>query len=135
MKLTLSFSPSRFLYMNKMLRQKCKYLENEKSFYDGIKSIFHLFWKAFIKANKKFFWRWECDFKWVSRKLHFIAFRKGKKKSSIHTAFSFPVIQIHFTSQIKNKNWQTKLWRWAFRRFGLVFSRGLKVNIPYWEVF
>ena len=37
-------------------RQKFKYLENEKSFEDEIKSIFHLFWKAISEANNKVFW-------------------------------------------------------------------------------
>ena len=41
--------------MTKKLRQKFKYLENEKNFYDEIKSIFHHFYKAFIEANKKNF--------------------------------------------------------------------------------
>ena len=44
--------------MTKMSRQKSKYLENEKSFQDEIKSIFHHFEKDFIEANKnKFFGR------------------------------------------------------------------------------
>ena len=30
--------------------QKPKYLENEKSFLDEIKSIFHYFWRAFNEA-------------------------------------------------------------------------------------
>ena len=34
-------------------RQKFKYFENEKSFYDEIENIFHHFWRAIIKANKK----------------------------------------------------------------------------------
>ena len=41
--------------MNKKSRQKVKYLENEKSFKDEIKSIFHHFLKAFIEANKAIF--------------------------------------------------------------------------------
>ena len=28
--------------------QKCEYLENEKSFLDELKNIFHSFWKAII---------------------------------------------------------------------------------------
>ena len=48
--------------MSKKSRQKFKYLENEKSFEDEIKSIFHYFWRT-IKANKKNFWGWEPDFK------------------------------------------------------------------------
>ena len=44
--------------MPKKSRQKFKYLENEKSFYDEIKSIFHNFWRAIIEANnKKFYWK------------------------------------------------------------------------------
>ena len=40
--------------MIKKSRQKCKYLENEKSFYDEIKSIYHV-GGAIIEANN-FFW-------------------------------------------------------------------------------
>ena len=45
--------------MPKKSRQKFKYLENEKSFYDEIKSIFHQFWRAIIEANKQFFFESE----------------------------------------------------------------------------
>ena len=49
--------------MIKKSRQKFKYLDNEKSFYDELKSIFHHFQSAFIEANKTFFfsfgWWWE----------------------------------------------------------------------------
>ena len=41
--------------MIKKSRQKFKYLDNEKSFYDELKSIFHHFQSAFIEANKTFF--------------------------------------------------------------------------------
>ena len=42
--------------------QKCKYLKDEKSFPNKLKSIFHHFWRAFIEKNfKKFGW-WESDF-------------------------------------------------------------------------
>ena len=41
--------------MSKNSRQKFKYLQNEKSFYDEIKTIFHHFWRAIIEANKTFF--------------------------------------------------------------------------------
>ena len=41
--------------MTKKSRQKFKHPENEKSFEDKIKNIFHHFWKAIIKANKNFF--------------------------------------------------------------------------------
>ena len=41
--------------MTKMSRQKFKYLENEKSFYDEIKSIFYHFLRAIIEVNKKIF--------------------------------------------------------------------------------
>ena len=37
--------------MTKKSRQKFKYLENEKSFYDEIKSIFYHFWTTIIEAN------------------------------------------------------------------------------------
>ena len=37
--------------MTKKLLQKLRYLENEKSFEDGIKSIFHHFSRAFSQAN------------------------------------------------------------------------------------
>ena len=44
--------------MTKMSREKFKYLQKEKSFYDEIKSIFHHFYGAFIEANKKkCFWK------------------------------------------------------------------------------
>ena len=38
--------------MNKKSIQKLKYLDNEKSFYDEIKNIFHHFLMASIAANK-----------------------------------------------------------------------------------
>ena len=51
-------------YMTRKSKQKLKYLENEKSFQDEIKSIFHNFLRAFIEANEaNFFERWESDFK------------------------------------------------------------------------
>ena len=43
--------------MTKKSKQKIKYVENEKSFQDEIKSIFHLFLRAFIEANKANFFR------------------------------------------------------------------------------
>ena len=36
----------------KMGIQKCEYLENEKSFLDEIKSIFHSFWRTIIWWKK-----------------------------------------------------------------------------------
>ena len=36
-------------------RQKFKYLENKKSFYNEIKNIFHYFKRAFIELNQIFF--------------------------------------------------------------------------------
>ena len=41
--------------MTKKSRQKSKYYENEKSFCDEIKSVFHHFKRVFIEANKKNF--------------------------------------------------------------------------------
>ena len=43
MKLTLSFEPYPFCHLTKKSRQKLKYLENEKSFWGEIKSIFNHF--------------------------------------------------------------------------------------------
>ena len=40
--------------MPKKSREKFKYLLNEKSFQDEIKSIFHHFWMAIIEAKKNF---------------------------------------------------------------------------------
>ena len=51
--------------MPKKSRQKFQYLEDEKSFWDELKSIFLQFWRAIIiiDANIKFFFgRWESDF-------------------------------------------------------------------------
>ena len=41
--------------MSKDAREKFKYLDNEKSFQEEIKNIFHNFQKAVIEANKTFF--------------------------------------------------------------------------------
>ena len=41
--------------MTKKSRQKFKYYENKKSYYDEIKSIFHHFYRAFIGSNKTIF--------------------------------------------------------------------------------
>ena len=45
--------------MTKKSRQKYKYVENEKSFQDEAKSIFHQFFRS---ANKKKFGSWESNF-------------------------------------------------------------------------
>ena len=68
--INLIFLIKLFFYMNKKSRQKLKYLENEKSFCDEIKSIFHHFLMTFTNSNKverwEFFGRWEFDFQlWV----------------------------------------------------------------------
>ena len=39
--------------MPKKTRQKLKYIENEKSFQDEIKSTSHHFWRAIIETNNK----------------------------------------------------------------------------------
>ena len=44
-----------FFYISKKLRQKFRYLENEKSFSDETKSIFHHFWRDTTEANKNCF--------------------------------------------------------------------------------
>ena len=54
-----------FSYMTKKTWQKRKYLENEKSFLDEIKTNFHHFWRALNEANNNFFGRWESEFKYV----------------------------------------------------------------------
>ena len=51
----MNFEINRFLNITKKSRQIFKYLENEKSFLDEIKTIFHHFGRAIIEANKKFF--------------------------------------------------------------------------------
>ena len=48
--------------MPKKLRQKFKYLENEKSLQDEMKSIFHHFWRAITEAKK--FWEGESPTLW-----------------------------------------------------------------------
>ena len=39
--------------MTKKSKQKFRHTENEKSYQDETKSIFHHFWRAFIEAKKK----------------------------------------------------------------------------------
>ena len=55
MKLSLSFLSSRFFYMTKRSGQKFKYLEDEKTFKDEIKCIFHDFKGLSLKQIKQFF--------------------------------------------------------------------------------
>ena len=93
--------------MTKKSREKLKYLENEKSFYYELKSIFHNFWRVFIEANKaNFFWKmkvglqdavclrnyfiWKISFKfpikWRIRQCDrgfLISFSFGKKRSFV----------------------------------------------------
>ena len=45
--ISLTFLMKSFWYMAKKSRQKLKYLENGKSFWREIKSIFHHFWRTF----------------------------------------------------------------------------------------
>ena len=52
LKINCSFPFKLFLYKNKKYEQKCKYLNNGKSFRHKIKSIFHHFQRTFIKSNK-----------------------------------------------------------------------------------
>ena len=42
-----------------MKREKVEYFENEKSFKDEIKGIFHNFYKVFIESNKTAFFEYE----------------------------------------------------------------------------
>ena len=48
------------IYMVKTSRKKSNYLENEKSFSDEIKSIFHRFEMSIIEANKIYFFGGGC---------------------------------------------------------------------------
>ena len=52
--INLIFLIKLFFYMNKKSRQKLRYFENEKSFYEEMKSIFHIL-RAFIEAKKENF--------------------------------------------------------------------------------
>ena len=46
--------------------QKFEYLENEKSFLDEIKNIFHSFWRAIIWSKIKIWWKIaDTSFKYV----------------------------------------------------------------------
>ena len=58
LKLNFLFKP--FRYMTKKSRQKLEYLENEKSFWCEIKSIFHHFQRAF--SCQRLSQTWECAF-------------------------------------------------------------------------
>ena len=71
--------------MPKKSRQKFKYIENEKSFQDKIKSIFYQFRRAIIEAKKIFFGRWESDFKNVKS---FSSLEHGPKSDKNASAFS-----------------------------------------------
>ena len=58
------FQSSHFFYMTKKSRQKFKYIENEKSFYDETKCIFISVKELLLKQIKQIFFRkWESDFK------------------------------------------------------------------------
>ena len=59
LRLTLSFQSSRFSYMAKKSLQKRKYLDNEKSFKDGIKSVFHNFKGLSVKQITQTFLKGE----------------------------------------------------------------------------
>ena len=58
--INLVFLISRFATWPKSQEKKLKYLENEKSFWGGIKSIFYHFWRAF--SCHKLSLTWECAF-------------------------------------------------------------------------
>ena len=68
-----AFSNQQFFHVTKKSWQKLKYLQNERSFWDEIKSIFHHFYRAFNKADTIFFGRWESGFKGFE--LHLFQFR------------------------------------------------------------
>ena len=56
--INLIFLIKPFCYMTKKSRQKLKYLENENSLWDEIKSIFHHFLKAFSCQKLSQTWKW-----------------------------------------------------------------------------
>ena len=61
----LVFLVKLFCYMTRKSRQKFKYIENEKSFWGGIKSIFRHFEKAL--SCQKLSQTWECALKSFAR--------------------------------------------------------------------
>ena len=50
--INLLFLIKLFLLHDQKVKQKFRYLENEKSFYGEIKNISHQFYRTFIEANK-----------------------------------------------------------------------------------
>ena len=78
-------------HMTKTSWQKLKYLENEKSFYDEIRSIFHHVKWTFNQANNTiFFGRWESDF----NELHTY---KSLELSSLSLYSNFMSIKLYIT--------------------------------------
>ena len=63
--INLIFLIKPFYYMTKKSRQKPKYLEKAKSFWEEIKRIFHHFYRAF--SWQKLSQTWECTFNKISR--------------------------------------------------------------------
>ena len=66
--INLIFLIKPFCYMTKKSRQKFKYLENKKSFWGEIKSIFHYFQRAF--NCQKWSQTWESVFDYYWKALH-----------------------------------------------------------------
>ena len=82
--LIIAFVSSRFPTLSNKSGQKFKHLWNEASFQHEIKSIFHLFERAFIEANKnnfllEYIFKFHCTnmFPWVLNKNRYIYFEWG----------------------------------------------------------
>ena len=72
--------------MTKKSRQKFKYLENEKSFYDEIKSIFHHCGRAITEANKKIFLEGESPTLNSQPECFLLTFRGFRKRKHLNQA-------------------------------------------------
>ena len=82
LKINLIFLINRFWYMTKMSRQKLNYLENEKSFWGEIKSIF-IFLKGL--SVQKLFQTWECAFnRFINKVINFTSQQLSKDIKTNH---------------------------------------------------
>ena len=68
-----------FCYMTKKSRQKFKYLENKKSFWGEIKSLFHHFYRAL--SCQKLYLTWVCIFNWDNLNIFLIRFEQLRENS------------------------------------------------------
>ena len=94
-----------FCYMTKKSRQNFKYLENEKSFWGVIKSIFHHFYRAF--NCQKLSQTKECAFKMVKNRF----WKSSFLTRSIKRSNSFKPFSEDLLKYIRKPNKQyTFLW-------------------------